>query len=282
MGHIPRKRFGQHFLADRDVLARIVDAVAPRPGENILEIGPGPGALTAALIERAGHVSAIEIDRDLAADLRARFGRAQLTLFEGDALQFDYAGLPEATRVVGNLPYNISTPLLFTLCGACERFSDLHFMLQKEVVARMAASHSTPAYGRLSVMLQHWFRVERLFDVPPGAFRPPPKVESSVVRLVPRTAAERSGVDEHALRRVVTAAFSHRRKTLGNALSGLVPAEVFAQLGIDARLRPENLALADYAALAGRLGPPNDAVAKSGQAGSRVSAARGRVPNGSS
>jgi 16S rRNA (adenine1518-N6/adenine1519-N6)-dimethyltransferase len=253
MAHIPRKRFGQHFLADRGVLGRIVDAVAPRAGDSILEIGPGQGVLTAELIARAGRVRAIEIDRDLAARLRERWPPEQLELAQGDALEFDYFDVPEGTRIVGNLPYNISTPLLFRLCPASHRFRDLHFMLQKEVVERMAARHSTPAYGRLSVMLQHWFGVERLFDVPAGAFRPPPKVESSVVRLLPRSAAERGGIDEDTLRRVVTAAFSHRRKTLGNALSGLIAASELARLGIEPGLRPENLGPAEYARLAAHL-----------------------------
>jgi 16S rRNA (adenine1518-N6/adenine1519-N6)-dimethyltransferase len=255
-GHVPRRRFGQHFLVDREVLARIVDAVAPRAGDHVLEIGPGTGALTAALIERAGSVQAIEIDRDLAAALRARFPARQLQLIEGDALAFDYGALPGDARVVGNLPYNISTPLLFKLCRHSARFRDLHFMLQKEVVARMAARPSTPEYGRLSVMLQHWFRVERLFDVPAGAFRPAPRVESSAVRLLPRSPLERGDVDEDALRRVVTAAFSHRRKTLGNALAGLLPVSILRELGIDPRLRPENLELFQFVALAKRLPIP--------------------------
>jgi 16S rRNA (adenine1518-N6/adenine1519-N6)-dimethyltransferase len=246
--HFPRKRFGQHFLADRTVLKRIVDAIEPQPGQFILEIGPGRGALTAPLIERAGHLAAIEIDRDLIAALRQRFAPGQLELIEADALEFDYAGLPQGVRVAGNLPYNISTPLLFRLCESVSRFRDLHFMLQKEVVERMAAAPSTRQYGRLSVMLQHWFSVTRLFDVPPGAFRPAPKVDSAVVRLLPRT--ERAEVDVDALRSVVTAAFSQRRKTVGNALSTLFDRERLAALGIDPQARAENLGLADYERLA--------------------------------
>jgi 16S rRNA (adenine1518-N6/adenine1519-N6)-dimethyltransferase len=248
--HRPRKRFGQHFLADRSYLQRIVDAIDPRPGESLLEIGPGPGALTAPLIERAGRVTAIEIDRDLAASLRERFGEDRLTLFEADALDFDYGALAPPLRVVGNLPYNISTPLLFRLCEFAGRFRDMHFMLQKEVVQRMAARHSTPEYGRLSVMVQHWFAATRLFDVPPGAFRPPPKVESSVVRLVPRAAAERGNVDVDRLRQVVTAAFSQRRKTVGNSLAAFADRALLESLGIDPGARAENLSLADYVRLA--------------------------------
>ncbi len=247
---IARKRFGQHFLADRSVLERIAAAVDPRPGDALLEIGPGLGALTALLIERAGRLRAIEIDRDLARKLRERFQPGALDLVEGDALEFDYASLPAGGRLVGNLPYNISTPLLFRIALFADRVRDAHFMLQKEVVARMAAAHSTPDYGRLSVMLQHRFTVERLFDVPASAFRPPPKVESSVVRLVPRAASERDDVDEEALRRVVTAAFSHRRKTLQNALSGVLPAALIEAQGIAPGLRPENISLAQYVELA--------------------------------
>ncbi len=250
MKHIARKRFGQHFLVDRSVLERIVAAVDPREGEELFEIGPGPGALTARLIERAGRVHAIEIDRDLARGLRERFSSNELDLVEGDALQFDYGALPEATRLVGNLPYNISTPLLFRLALFSDRLRDAHFMLQKEVVARMAAVHSTPDYGRLSVMLQHRFRVERLFDVPADAFRPAPKVQSAVVRLRPRPVNERADVDEQALRRVVRAAFSHRRKTLENALFGVVAAPAIAAQGIRPGVRPENVSLEQYAALA--------------------------------
>jgi 16S rRNA (adenine1518-N6/adenine1519-N6)-dimethyltransferase len=249
VSHVPRKRFGQHFLADRGYLQRIVDAIDPRPGEPLLEIGPGPGALTAPLVERAGRIAAIEIDRDLAAALRQRFTEEQLELFEGDALAFDYGTLPSGVRVVGNLPYNISTPLLFRLCDFAGRFRDMHFMLQKEVVLRMAAAPSTADYGRLSVMVQHWFAVKRLFDVPPGAFRPPPKVDSAIVRLVPRSAAERGDVDVDRLRRVVTAAFSQRRKTVGNSLSSFADRATLERLGIDPGARAENLSLADYVRL---------------------------------
>jgi 16S rRNA (adenine1518-N6/adenine1519-N6)-dimethyltransferase len=234
--HRPRKRFGQHFLHDPHVLARIVEAVAPRPGELIVEIGPGEGALTAPLLERAGALQVIEIDRDLAAGLRERPG---LTVHEADALEFDFARFTAGMRLVGNLPYNISTPLLFHLARYAERVRDLHFMLQLEVVERMVAVPSTAAYGRLSVALQARFTIEKLFTVAKGAFRPPPKVESAMVRMVPLASA--LAIDDDLLRR----AFSARRKQLRNALAGVD----LARAGIDPKLRPENLSPADYARL---------------------------------
>ncbi len=234
--HRPRKRFGQHFLHDPRVLARIVDAVSPTAADALVEIGPGEGALTGPLLERTGKLDVIEIDRDLAARLRERAG---VTVHEGDALEFDFARFPSGLRVVGNLPYNISTPLLFHLARYAERLRDMHFMLQLEVVERMVAAPSTPQYGRLSVALQARFRMEKLFNVSKGAFRPPPKVESAVVRLAPLTTQLR--IDEDLLRR----AFSARRKQLRNALSGVD----FERAGIDPRLRPENLSPEDYARL---------------------------------
>ena len=235
--HRPRKRFGQHFLHDARVLGRIVDAIAPSPGGFLVEIGPGEGALTAPLIERAGKLEAIEVDRDLAAALAARFPPFKLIVHCADALEFDFARFPAGVRVVGNLPYNISTPLLFHLARYAERVRDMHFMLQREVVERMVAAPSTADYGRLSVALQARFAMEKLFNVPSGAFRPPPKVESAVVRLVPL--AEPLHVDEDLLRK----AFSARRKQLRNAL----PEVDFARAGIDPQLRPENLSPQDYA-----------------------------------
>ena len=232
--HVARRRFGQHFLHDPRVLARIVDAVAPRAGDVLVEIGPGEGALTRPLLERAGALHAIEVDRDLAARLRELPG---LTVHEGDALEFDYAGFPPGMRLVGNLPYNISTPLLFHLAKYASRVRDMHFMLQLEVVERMVAAPGTAAYGRLSVALQARFDMEKLFTVAKGAFRPPPKVESAVVRMVPLV--QMLAIDDEVLRR----AFSARRKQLRNALPGVD----FAAAGIDARLRPENLSPEDYA-----------------------------------
>ena len=212
-------------------------AVAPQKSDHFLEIGPGEGALTAPLIAAAGTVEAIEVDRDLAARLQDRF--ASLTVHRADALEFDFTRLAHGVRVIGNLPYNISTPLLFRLAACAERMRDLHFMLQLEVVERMVAAPSTAAYGRLSVSLQARFGMKKLFNVARGAFRPPPKVESAVVRLAPLSTPLR--VDEDLVRR----AFSARRKTLRNAL----PEVDFAAAGIDAGLRPENLSPADYARL---------------------------------
>ena len=238
----PRKRFGQHFLHDPGVLKRIVDAVAPAPGDAIVEIGPGEGALTRPLLERIGRLTAIEIDRDLAARLAQEFPSERLAVVCADVLDFDFSALPARLRVVGNLPYNISTPVLFHLARFADRLRDMHFMLQLEVVRRMVARHSTPDYGRLSVMLQTRFRMQKLFNVAPGAFRPPPKVESAVVRLVPLP--EKPDWDQALLEKVVRQAFSARRKTLRNALP--LEAGDYEALALDPKLRPENLSPADY------------------------------------
>jgi 16S rRNA (adenine1518-N6/adenine1519-N6)-dimethyltransferase len=234
--HRPRKRFGQHFLHDARVLARIVDAVAPSSDDFLVEIGPGEGALTVPLLQRAGKLHVIELDRDLAARLRELPG---VTVHQGDALEFDFGQLPAGMRLVGNLPYNISTPLLFHVARFADRVRDMHFMLQREVVERMVAGPSTADYGRLSVALQARFRMEKLFNVSKGAFRPPPKVESAVVRMTPLQ--KPLEVDEDLLRR----AFSARRKQLRNALPGVD----FARAGIDPALRAENLSPEDYARL---------------------------------
>ncbi|MEX0638588.1 MAG: 16S rRNA (adenine(1518)-N(6)/adenine(1519)-N(6))-dimethyltransferase RsmA [Burkholderiales bacterium] len=242
--HRPRKRFGQHFLHDPGVVRRIVAAIAPAADDFIVEIGPGEGVLTRPLAERAGRLEVIEIDRDLAAALAAE----RIKVHVADALEFDFGRLPQGARIVGNLPYNISTPLLFHLARYAERLRDLHFMLQREVVERMVAQPSTPAYGRLSVMLQARFRMQKLFRVAAGAFRPPPRVESAVVRLVPL--AEPLDREAPHFADVVRRAFSARRKTLRNALG--LPPEEFEALGIDPRLRPENLSPADYVRIARR------------------------------
>ena len=234
--HRPRKRFGQHFLHDPRVLARIVDAVSPSSDDFLVEIGPGEGALTQPLLQRAGKLDVIELDRDLAARLRTMPG---VTVHEGDALEFDFGQFPAGMRLVGNLPYNISTPLLFHLARYADRVRDMHFMLQLEVVERMVAKSSTGDYGRLSVALQARFHMEKLFNVSKGAFRPPPKVESAVVRMLPRQKPLQ--IDEDLLRR----AFSARRKQLRNALPGVD----FARAGIDPALRAENLSPEDYARL---------------------------------
>lgn len=252
MTHVPRKRYGQHFLHDRGVIAKIVAAVDPQPDDAIVEVGPGTGALTGPLLDRVTRLEAIEIDRDLAARLEAEHPR--LALHRGDVLRFDFARLPDRLRVVGNLPYNVSTPLLFRLVEVADRLRDAHLMLQKEVVDRMVAAPSTSEYGRLSVMLQYRFEMRKLFDVKPGAFRPPPKVDSAVVRLVPKPAAALVARDRATLARVVTAAFTKRRKTLRNALAGVVDEGGLRALGIDPRLRPENLGIPQYVAIANAVG----------------------------
>jgi 16S rRNA (adenine1518-N6/adenine1519-N6)-dimethyltransferase len=240
--HRPRKRFGQHFLHDAAVVRRIVAAIAPAPGELIVEIGPGQGALTAPLAASRARLEAIEIDRDLAAALKV----AGVIVHVADALEFDFGALPAGARIVGNLPYNISTPLLFRLAEQAARLRDLHFMLQREVVERMVAAPSTPAYGRLSVMLQARFRLEKLFAVAAGAFRPPPRVESAVVRMIPL--AERLDAGAPRFAELVRRAFSARRKTLRNALG--LSAETLEALGLEPRLRPENLSPQDFVRIA--------------------------------
>ena len=251
--HVARRRFGQNFLADPHYVARIIAAVDPQPGENLVEIGPGLGALTEGLIERAGHITAIEIDRDLAARLRDRFSPAQLTLQVADALAFDFATLPTALRVVGNLPYNISSPLLFHLAQYDDRLRDLHVMLQREVVARMTAAPATADYGRLTVMLQVKFAILRLFVVPPGAFRPAPKVESAIARLVPLGLAKPPITDPALFARVVAAAFGQRRKTVRNALSALCDDAALRRIGIDPGVRGETLPVGELVRLANAL-----------------------------
>jgi 16S rRNA (adenine1518-N6/adenine1519-N6)-dimethyltransferase len=252
-GHRARKRFGQNFLADAHYIARIVDAVNPRPGENIVEIGPGLAAITGGLVERAGHVTAIEIDRDLAARLREKFPPERLTLVEADALAFDYASLGGGLRIVGNLPYNISSPLLFRLAEYDALVRDLHVMLQREVVARMTAEPGTADYGRLTVMLQVKFAIARLFVVPPGAFRPAPKVDSAVARLTPLGPLRPRITDEALFARVVAAAFGQRRKTLRNALSALCTEDALRAADIEPAIRGEALAVADFVRLANAL-----------------------------
>jgi 16S rRNA (adenine1518-N6/adenine1519-N6)-dimethyltransferase len=250
----PRKRFGQHFLTDRHYVRRIVETIAPAAGDAMVEIGPGTGILTAELASRVQPLHVVEIDRDLAAGLRERFPPGQVIVHEGDALEFDFAGLPESLRVVGNLPYNVSTPILFHVARSAERIRDCVFMLQKEVVDRMVAAPDTEAYGRLSVMLQYRFAMESALDVPPGAFTPPPKVESSVVRMVPLGAQRLRARDEALFANVVMAAFTQRRKTLRNAARLWVPEAAFALAGIDPGRRGETLSMAEFVALADAAG----------------------------
>ena len=250
MRHVPRKRFGQHFLADHAVIERIVAAIAPRPEEALVEIGPGLGALTGPLLERCKALTVIELDRDLAARLRRQAG---LTVIEADVLEVDFGALAaqqgRKLRVVGNLPYNISTPILFHLLGACASVVDQHFMLQREVVERMAAAPGSKDYGRLSVMLQWRYRIESVLDVPPEAFEPPPRVESAVVRMQPLPADD--GVDEERLRELVTVAFSQRRKLLRHTLGRWLEAQG-EHAAFDLQRRAEEVPLAEYLALARR------------------------------
>ncbi|MCL1860830.1 MAG: 16S rRNA (adenine(1518)-N(6)/adenine(1519)-N(6))-dimethyltransferase RsmA [Proteobacteria bacterium] len=252
--HVARRRFGQNFLTAPGIVGRIIEAIAPRQGENMVEIGPGLGALTRPLIERIGHLHVIEIDRDLIARLREHYAPECLTIHEGDALEFDFGALcaekSPSLRVVGNLPYNISTPLLFHLANFAPWLRDGHFMLQKEVVMRMVAAPGTAEYGRLSVMLQYRFQMARLFDVPPGAFRPAPKVTSSIVRMVPLPAGTYKAHDETRFARIVAAAFSQRRKTLKNALRDFFDGSALEALGFDPNLRGERLSVADFVAIA--------------------------------
>ena len=244
--HTPRKRFGQNFLIDDGIIYAIVNVINPQADQTLVEIGPGLGALTGPLLERLPSLHAVELDRDIIAHLQARYPAVRLILHAGDALRFDFASLGEDLRIVGNLPYNISSPLLFRLMEFASHIRDMHFMLQKEVVARMTAEPSTHEYGRLSVMLQRRFHMEWLLDVPPTAFQPPPKVDSAVVRLIPKTAAEITPLDDALFARVVASAFAHRRKTLRNTLSGLLAPNAYDILGIDSKQRAENLALTDY------------------------------------
>jgi 16S rRNA (adenine1518-N6/adenine1519-N6)-dimethyltransferase len=246
----PKKRFGQHFLTDRHYLRRIVDAIDPRPGDAMVEIGPGTGLLTAELAPALSHLHVIEIDRDLAAALRERFDPARVTVHEADALDFDFGALPSSLRVVGNLPYNVSTPILFAIAAIAGRVRDCTFMLQKEVVDRMVAAPASADYGRLSVMLQYRFAMESLLRVPPGAFTPPPKVDSAVVRMVPLGEDRPRARDDLFFSQLVSAAFSQRRKTLRNAARSLAGEEAFTRAGIDAGRRGETLSVKEFIELA--------------------------------
>jgi 16S rRNA (adenine1518-N6/adenine1519-N6)-dimethyltransferase len=249
----PKKRFGQHFLRDMRVIERIAAAFVPHARDHVVEIGPGEGVLTRELIGNVAHLDVVELDRDLAAHLRESLPET-VSVHSADALKFDFCALapPDSKlRVIGNLPYNISTPLLFHLLDQAHCIGDMLFMLQKEVVDRMAAAPGGKDYGRLSVMVQYRCRVEKLFAVPPGAFQPPPKVDSAVVRLTPHVTPPVEVRDPAAFARVVQAAFSQRRKTLRNSLKGLVSAEAMVALGIDPIRRAETLSLAEFAALTG-------------------------------
>ena len=255
--HRARKRFGQNFLHDAGVIHRILRAIHARPGEHLVEIGPGQGALTEGLIDSGAKLDVIELDQDLVPLLKLRFGlNPQFSLHQGDAMKFDFASLvhdDKKLRVVGNLPYNISTPLIFHLLEHAACIGDMHFMLQKEVVERLAAEPGGGDWGRLSIMVQYHCRVEHLFNVGPGAFNPPPKVDSAIVRLVPHAVLPHPAKDHRLLERVVREAFNQRRKTLRNTLKQLLPAEAIEAAGVDGSLRPEQLDLAAFVRLADQL-----------------------------
>ncbi len=251
MSHRARKRFGQNFLQNRQIIDNIIRALNLQPGDNVLEIGPGLGALTQPLLRVLDHLTAIEIDRDLQAHLTETFGASgKLTVIGTDALTIDYSQFGERLRVIGNLPYNISTPLLLKLLHYAPHIDDMHFMLQKEVVDRMAASPGCKAYGRLSVMLQYYCDVEHLFNVPPEAFEPQPKVDSAVVRLTPHTTSPYPAVEFVHLEKLVACAFSMRRKTLANNLKPVISAAGLIELGIDPVMRPEQISVGEYVAIA--------------------------------
>ena len=250
MQHVPRKRFGQNFLTDVGVVADIVGAIHPLDNDLLVEIGPGLGALTRPLLRSLDHLHVVEIDRNIVERLQQQFPRDKLTIHSGDALEFDFASLGQNLRVVGNLPYNISTPLLFHLSHFAHNIRDMHFTLQKEVVERMVAVPSTSDYGRLSVMLQCRFEMEQLFIVSPESFQPVPKVESAVVRMVPRRQPVIAAERERLLADIVSAAFGQRRKTLRNTLRTYLKPEDYAALGIDPGKRAENLSVSQFISIA--------------------------------
>ena len=252
-GHVARKRFGQNFLVNRGVIAAIVATIAPQRSDTLVEIGPGLGALTEPLLARLDHLHVVEIDRDLIARLHRQHAPERLTVHAGDALAFDFATIGSDLRLVGNLPYNISTPLLFHLAEYGGIVRDMHFMLQKEVVERMVAEPGDSEFSRISVMLQYRFHLEWLLDVPPESFDPPPRVQSAVVRLIPKDVAELNARSQEKLSQVVRIAFSQRRKMLRNTLKGALSEAGFAELGIDPTCRPEDISVADYVRIANYL-----------------------------
>ncbi len=253
MNHKAKKHFGQNFLVDQNIIADIVRAIRPVATDNMVEIGPGLGALTRPLLKQLEKLHVVEIDRDIIARLKTDYPQDRIVIHEGDALKFDFATLGSPLRIVGNLPYNISSPLLFHFADYAAHITDMHFMLQNEVVERMVAEPSSPAYGRLSVMLQYRFYMEKLLDVPPQSFRPAPKVDSAIVRMIPLPADQIAVKDETLFSQVVAAAFGQRRKTLRNTLKAYMAENDFAQLGIDAQLRAENLGVEEFTRIANYL-----------------------------
>ncbi|MBT8079673.1 MAG: 16S rRNA (adenine(1518)-N(6)/adenine(1519)-N(6))-dimethyltransferase RsmA [Gammaproteobacteria bacterium] len=255
--HRARKRFGQHFLSDSEFVNNIIAAIAPRPGETLVEIGPGRGALTLPLSEVATKLHAIELDRNLVNELRQSLAdRQNVTLHQADALNFDFSAIGTQLRVVGNLPYNISTPLLFHLLEQRDLIADMHFMLQKEVVDRICAAPGSKTFGRLTVMLGSYLESVALFEVPPAAFTPPPRVTSAVIRLRPRPDVHVS--DHNVLASLVAVAFSKRRKTLRNALANVVSEEQLMSCGIEPSARAETIAVSDWVALSNTISNRNN------------------------
>jgi 16S rRNA (adenine1518-N6/adenine1519-N6)-dimethyltransferase len=252
MKHVARKRFGQNFLTDAHVLSDIIESIGPRRGDTMVEIGPGLAAMTSLLLKELEHMHVVELDRDLVARLEKAYPRERLTVHSGDALKFDFGSIPvpegAKLRVVGNLPYNISSPLLFHLADFAHLVEDQTFMLQKEVVERMVAEPGTKAYSRLSVMLQWRYDMAMLFVVPPTAFDPPPKVDSAIVRMVPTR--RQLPADAATLEAVVTKAFSQRRKVIRNCVAGMFTEQQLVEAGIDPGARPETVGLEQYVALA--------------------------------
>jgi 16S rRNA (adenine1518-N6/adenine1519-N6)-dimethyltransferase len=252
MKHVARKRFGQNFLTDDNVLYNIIAAIEPHRGQVMVEIGPGLAAMTALLLKELDHMHVVELDRDLVARLEKAYPRERLTVHAGDALKFDFGSIPvpegQKLRVVGNLPYNISSPLLFHLADYAQQVEDQHFMLQKEVVERMVAAPGSKTYGRLSVMLQWRYDMELMFVVPPTAFDPPPQVDSAIVRMIPKRAP--LAVDGKRLEAVVQKAFSQRRKVIRNCVAGMFTEAQLVEAGIDPGTRPETVSLEQYVALA--------------------------------
>ncbi|MEE4249983.1 MAG: 16S rRNA (adenine(1518)-N(6)/adenine(1519)-N(6))-dimethyltransferase RsmA [Alcanivoracaceae bacterium] len=256
MQHQARKRFGQHFLTDTALVERMVRAIAPTDEQIVVEIGPGQGALTLPLLDRIQHLQVVELDRDLITQLERRIANQRITIHSADALKFDFASLAkngQRIRVVGNLPYNISTPLMFHLLDQVDVIEDMCFMLQKEVVDRLVASPGTADWGRLSVMVQYYCRNDYLFFVPPTAFSPPPKVDSAVVRLTPYHELPHPADNVDMLRKIVAQAFTQRRKVISNGLKSFLTGEQIAAAGVDPGLRPDSIDLAGFVALANQV-----------------------------
>jgi 16S rRNA (adenine1518-N6/adenine1519-N6)-dimethyltransferase len=256
--HQPRKRFGQHFLIDKNIIDKIVRALDPKPSENLVEIGAGTGALTARVLEKTNHLQVVEIDNDLVVLLKKTYAESILTVYHHDALEFDFNTLAKddaPLRVFGNLPYNISTPLLFHLLMFASDIKDMVFMLQKEVIVRMCAQPGNADYGRLSIMIQYACEPSMLFDIPPTAFNPPPKVMSSLIHLKPYGNERPHPLAKHypTFANIVNVAFQHRRKTLKNALQTCVSVDIFDVVGIDPIRRPETLSISEYVALSNAL-----------------------------